>query len=471
MADVVGTAVLKVKSELDENQVRSTGQRAGGLLGSALKKTAAATGAAVGSLIGVALVKGFQRLSSIEEAEAKLKGLGNSTEDVAKIMENALASVQGTAFGLGDAATVAASAVASGVKPGKELERTLSLVGDAATIAGIPLNEMGAIFNKVAATGKIQGEVLNQLGERGIPIIQLLGKELGISNQAVVDLASDGAINFATFQNAIEKGMGGAALKSGQTFRGALANAGAALSRFGAALIGPLFEEGPGVFGNITAKIDELTPAAKKMGDQIAETAKKMQNKFKEFQESKAWTQVQKDMKGFGGDVKIVASAIRSLVRGLGEFAGALDELSVTISGDESKGLLYWLNQLDKKINPLRMIANALREIKQLGQDIQNIPGLGNVLGGPLANLLGLDTKAGGGWSAGGVTLVGERGPELVNMPRGANVSTAGETRKMLRQSGKNDVTVIQQFYGPQTSIGMVRQADWSYRFAVQGAG
>ena len=33
-----------------------------------------------------------------------------------------------------------------------------------------------------------------------------------------------------------------------------------------------------------------------------------------------------------------------------------------------------------------------------------------------------------------GMTLVGEQGPELVNMPRGARVHTAGETRKMLSQ-------------------------------------
>lgn len=37
-------------------------------------------------------------------------------------MGNALASVKGTAFGLGDAASVAATLVASGIKQGGDLE-------------------------------------------------------------------------------------------------------------------------------------------------------------------------------------------------------------------------------------------------------------------------------------------------------------------------------------------------------------
>ena len=75
-----------------------------------------------------------------------MQGLGHSAEEVDKIMENSLASVKGTAYGLDEAATVAASAVAAGVKPGEDLERTLKLVGDAATISGRDMNSMGAIF-------------------------------------------------------------------------------------------------------------------------------------------------------------------------------------------------------------------------------------------------------------------------------------------------------------------------------------
>lgn len=92
--------------------------------------------AATTALVGVTLVKGFNRLTGIDDAQAKLKGLGHDAESVTEIMNSALESVKGTAYGLDEAATTAASAVAAGIKPGQELTRYLSLTADAAAIAG-----------------------------------------------------------------------------------------------------------------------------------------------------------------------------------------------------------------------------------------------------------------------------------------------------------------------------------------------
>ena len=68
----------------------------------------------------MALFKGGQRLVAIDDATNKLEGLGHSAKEVQRIMDNALASVKGTAFGLDEAATTAAGAVASGIQPGKQ---------------------------------------------------------------------------------------------------------------------------------------------------------------------------------------------------------------------------------------------------------------------------------------------------------------------------------------------------------------
>ena len=168
---------------------RSMGGKLAGGVATAAKAGMIAAGAAAAAGFGTALVKGFNRLNAIEQAEAKLAGLGHSSASVAQIMDDALVSVKGTSYGLGDAASAAASAVASGIKPGKDLQRNLTLVGDAAAIAGTDFNEMAAIFNKVSASGVIQGEELAQLGDRGIPILQLLGEELGVSAQEVRKLA------------------------------------------------------------------------------------------------------------------------------------------------------------------------------------------------------------------------------------------------------------------------------------------
>jgi hypothetical protein len=50
------------------------------------------------------------------------------------------------------------------------------------------------------------------------------------------------------------------------------------------------------------------------------------------------------------------------------------------------------------------------------------------------------------------MTIVGEEGPELVNMPKGANVLTAQETRAALGGGGGGGMTAVFNFSG--TFIG-----------------
>lgn len=250
---------------------KTLGSRLMGAAGKTMKAGGVAAGAAAGGAITVGITKGIGRLNAIEQAESKLSGLGNSGQKVGSIMEDALASVKGTAYGLGDAATVAASAVAAGVQPGEDLERTLKLVGDAAAIAGTDLSEMGSIFNKVATSGKVQGDVLNQLSDQGIPIVQLLAEEIGVTAEEVYKLGRDGEINFEIFRNAIEKGMGGAALEAGNTTQGALANVGAAAGRLGATLAGPFFTQAQGAFVGVTDAIDEMNDRAAPAMDEFSD--------------------------------------------------------------------------------------------------------------------------------------------------------------------------------------------------------
>lgn len=256
--------------ELDVETGKATQKTGNKLLagvGGAIGKTAkvgalgiAGLGAAV---VGLAAKGGINRALAIEDARASLSGLGHDTKSIDQIMGDALKSVKGTAFGLGDAASVAAAAVASGVKPGRDLERTLKLMGDAATIGGSSLGEMGAILNKASASGKVQGDILAQLGDQGIPIVSLLGKEMKLSAAEVYKAGEDGAISFDHLRNAIESGMGGAALASGKTFRGAWANTMAALGRGGETVIKPVLDLLRDGFNKAIPIIDSVTNSLK----------------------------------------------------------------------------------------------------------------------------------------------------------------------------------------------------------------
>ena len=262
--------------ELGGSRIKGIAGSAGGGIGNrlvsgmtkTLKVGAVAAGGAVAGILGTAVVKGFGRLNAIENAEAKLKGLGNSAETTSAIMSDALAAVKGTAFGMDEAATTAASAVAAGLKPGKELESYLRLVGDAATIAGTDMSSMGSIFNKVATSGKVQGDVFAQLGDMGIPIVTLLAEEMGVTAEEVYKLGSAGKIGTEEFLAAMSS-MSGAALEGGNTTTGAFKNMGAALSRFGATLLSGIYPLLGPFFGQITGLIDGATAAVEPFLERI----------------------------------------------------------------------------------------------------------------------------------------------------------------------------------------------------------
>lgn len=227
-------------------------------LGSGLKKTAIGIGIAGAAVAAIAVKGGISRALNIEDAQAKLKGLGHDTKSVETIMKDALASVKGTAFGLDAAATTAAAAVASGIKPGKELEGYLRLTADAATIAGVSMEEMGSIMNKVQAKGKASMEDLNRLTERGIPIMQMLADEYGVTAEEMSKMVSKGEVDSERFRAALEKNLGGAALESGNTTRGAFANMMASLSRLGLVFVGEGLAGAKTFFNEVTVIFDGL---------------------------------------------------------------------------------------------------------------------------------------------------------------------------------------------------------------------
>jgi tape measure domain-containing protein len=267
-----------IQNELGGVDVAGVGARVGGnfgsgianALGSVMRGTATATVAAAATGLGVALTKGFGRLQAIDTARAKLTGLGNDAGTVEAIMSDALSSVRGTAFGLGEAATVAAAAVAANIRPGEQLQGHLKAIANNAAAAGISMEEMGSIFNRAATQANgVQNDVISQLADRGIPIYQALAEQLGVTAGEVFKLASDGKIDFETFSRAATEAAGTVADEMGKTVPGALANFGAALGRIGANLLSSVFTSIAPTFINITNALGPLEQRATAVGDAI----------------------------------------------------------------------------------------------------------------------------------------------------------------------------------------------------------
>lgn len=255
----IGDAVNKASKKSSNTLI----SKIGGAFGKIGKVGTGAIATIAGGITALAAKGGFTRALNIENAQAKLKGLGHDSASVTEIMNDALASVKGTAFGLGDAATVAASLSASGIKEGDQLTKVLKTVADTAQISGRSLTDIGMIFGSVAARGKLQGDDMLQLMSSGIPVLQMLGKHLNKTSAEVSDMVSDGKIDFQTFANAMKEGLGGAAQSAGTTFTGALANVKAALSRLGETAATPVLNGLRGLFNQAIPLIDAFTAAVK----------------------------------------------------------------------------------------------------------------------------------------------------------------------------------------------------------------
>lgn len=94
--------------------------------------------------------------------------------------------------------------------PAEQMTDTLKMIGNVAAGANIPITDLGNIYAKVMNKGKMQAEELNQMAERGIPIIDQLSKTFGVTKQEVFKLGSQGKISSAVmvkaFQSMTSKG-------------------------------------------------------------------------------------------------------------------------------------------------------------------------------------------------------------------------------------------------------------------------
>lgn len=83
-----------------------------------------------------------------------------------------------------------------------DLIPTLKAVGDVSSGINAPLGEIAEIYGKARVQGRLFMEDINQLTGRGIPIIQELAKQFGVTESEVRGLVEKGRVNFGNLQRA-----------------------------------------------------------------------------------------------------------------------------------------------------------------------------------------------------------------------------------------------------------------------------
>lgn len=332
----------------------------------ATKGLDAVMGFAASAMQGVqsVLSGGWDRLVSIDTAKTKLEALGNSAGDVKLIMANALEAVKGTAFGMGDAANVAATAVAAQVKPGQAMVDYLRLIADTAAVArrqgesfGSAFSEIGVIMNRITQQGYSQSEFIQELSYRNLPIWQNLAKVLNTDIPGAMEqAASDSGIAASKIREALQMTVGGAALKMGESFEGGVTNAKAALDRLGEALLKPLFEPTKDGVSQATKAIDDLTRSVVQNGPQITEV--------------------------FGAIAIAIVDVTAFVARGVGDLIAGVGEIIAPLGDIQGAMLQFqaWQADIrgdDEVAADLREQADAAYGLgdrwKELGEKLENI--------------------------------------------------------------------------------------------------
>ena len=161
---------------------------------------------AVGGLVGGFALRAFGSIEQLEVAFTSMLGSEEAALDMVKQLTDFTAKTPFQLQGVGAAAKLL---LGFGVASDDVIDN-LQFLGDIASGASVPLIDLAQIYGKTLAKGKAQTEELNQLSERGVPILQALvdlaadyGNE--ISKEDVYKAAERGTITFETIEKALRR--------------------------------------------------------------------------------------------------------------------------------------------------------------------------------------------------------------------------------------------------------------------------
>ena len=211
---------------------------------------------------------GIKRAMNIENAHFQLQALLGDEAEVQAVMDNAMESVDGTAYAYDEAAKAASMFAASGLTAGEEMIDALKGITGVAAMTNSEYEGISRIFTTVAGNGRLMGDQLLQLSSRGLnaasTIAEFYQEVYGwadMTEYKVREFVSEGMISFDDFSKAMTWAFGDSAKRANETFTGSLSNVKSALARIGAGFVSPLVEQNGEIvklFNALRIKINEV---------------------------------------------------------------------------------------------------------------------------------------------------------------------------------------------------------------------
>jgi tape measure domain-containing protein len=293
---------------------------------------AAATGTA-------ALVKGWDRLTTIQDASGALSvSLGDSAA-AASLLGDTLDVVRGTPFNLDQFAAGAQQMAGMGVEAAK-VPHYLEAIGEASATQGKRADEFAnrliGVFSQISSAGQLDLGAVWQISETGVNALAILANSYGVTRDEMKSMISDGAVPAAEALDAISDGIlngsdgaAGATLALAGTMEelrngmsGAVGGISPALARLGAAVLAPF---SPAIITGANSLVDIIDDLGEEAGDLAEQVAGSPGfDTFMRFLE---------DAPDMAKDVATDLAPVLPIVTGLASALGAMGSGSIPILG------------------------------------------------------------------------------------------------------------------------------------------
>lgn len=498
------------------NSSARSADRAGGRMAAfgGVLRTAAATGvAALGAVAVGAATMGIKTAAANQQAQISFETLLGSQKKAKAFMGQLTAFAAKTPFempGLVDAARqiIGVGGSAKSVIP------TLTAWGDASGALGLSEEQFSRAMlarNQAMAKGKVQAEELMQITEAGIPVYPLLAKALGKSVPELNKLSQQGKLLakdvFPALERQMGKDYGGSMAKQSQTLNGLWSTFKDTLSQGLAKAIGPLI---PSLQRAMPKAIDATSKALafvtkaivaggavvkslrRNFGD-LAGPIRDLAGRFMPWVRT-TFTQARQAFGSTSGTVNTVKGTVRALLPVVGFLAKAIGTNLRTsiVAGAWSfshviipalkwtvKTMLWfvgitvhaaakafgWVPGIGPKLRRAdaqfkafaRSVNRTLDGIKDETVTL-TVKTVYKNYGGDAAargryKAAGLTGRASGG-PAHGLTLVGERGPELVDFAQPVRVISNSNSKRLLSGGSAPEVHIhLSGVVGDKTAV------------------
>ncbi len=194
-------------------------------------KGAVVAGSAIAAAGIIALGKSaLDAAADFEQTKISFEVMLGSAAKAQKLLKDLQDFAKKTPFNLVELQDSTKRLLAYGISGDKVIDTMRTLGNITSAVGRDKMPQLILAFGQVKAAGKLMGTELRQFTETGVPLLQVLADQFGVTTGEIQQMVSDGKIGFADVQKALES-LGGEGGKWGdmmdrqsKTFAGSMSN-------------------------------------------------------------------------------------------------------------------------------------------------------------------------------------------------------------------------------------------------------